>query len=272
MAIWSGLGINADYPFKGVSTYLTVNTTVSPPFVPLITNNFPRVRTISHMNDLNAPPSVYDTAHRYWLGLLIAANPSIYAMYGGSPDIGFYPGMYSAYVTYISNNATWAQANGVSLFCVGNEFEINGAHSDNPPLMSSQTRASNVVTVSATAHGLTTGDLIMVKSSTPSSFNIADSEGSPSSTAVTVVDANTFTYPNNGVDQSASTPGKFNWSYAQVVIQWKKLVTICQGIFTNGPCCYSVSQGHEDAIVNVGLAGQGVNLSNFLIGFNFYGD
>jgi lysophospholipase L1-like esterase len=67
-------------------------------------------------------------------------------------------------------------------------------------LITSATRSSNVVTVVATSHNLATGMLVTIANCTPSDFNVQN-------VAVTVSDANTFTYQSTGSDGSAASLG-----------------------------------------------------------------
>jgi len=65
----------------------------------------------------------------------------------------------------------------------------------------SVTRAGNVATVVFATHSLSTGTNIRAFNLAPSSFNTADAK-------ITRVDANTFTYPSVGPDESATISGQ----------------------------------------------------------------
>lgn len=96
--------------------------------------------------------------------------------------------------TFFTNDDAGANA--------GNDFNTSGAilvATANLVGTSTRERTSNVATiVTASAHGLTTGDLVTVSAMTDTTFNAVGVE-------VTVTNATTFTYANTGTDVTSGS-------------------------------------------------------------------
>lgn len=269
------LGITQSQPYGGWSYYLSnAQYTENDKYVPLFANTFPRIRMLTAVGYGGANttyPNSPTQCMQIWVRALKAYKPSIYVLYGATNNLqGFNPQNYPTYITYLLQEAQWAQDNGMDAFCIGNENLITSAHASSPGAMAVATlsRTSNVATATfATPHGLTTGDRIFVSGSSPSNFNVADSE-TVETVQCTVIDSTTITYPSAGTDGAATGTIKLNWSALEVVRKTKALGVMCQAIFTRGPIQYSESQGHETAWITLGII-PGTDID--LIGINGYG-
>lgn len=279
MAIWSGMGITPYNPPYGSQTgtgnsyfISTAYATEIPKFAAIYSDAFPRIRIISQLSsDFGTSyPNTHSIANHMWALGIKEYKPTAYILYGVTQNstLGFNSGNYSSFSTYMQSEAQWAQDNEMDAFCISNENLISNAHTTLAMTLSSLSRTSNVATgTTSSAHGLTTGDYILISGASPSNFNVTDSE-TVETVQVTVVNSTTFTYPSTGSDGSATGTIKMNWSALEVVRKVKALAVTAQGIFTRGPIEYSESQGHQTAWITVGIT---PNTDVDLIGVNIYG-
>lgn len=254
MAIWSGLGITANQPHGSwhlftSSTHVEIGSNLWPQIV-----QFPRLRMIVQQESSSS-----QTALRLWASDIKTFNPSTYILYGiANSSTVYLPTFYSTYLTSMLAEAQWAQDNGMDQFQVANEFEVSFHRGTLG--VTSITRSSNVSTaVTSSAHGLVTGDTIIITGSSPSSFNV-------SQVACTVIDSTTFTYANAGTDGSASGTILLGCGDLTIVRLVKALATAAQAVFTRGPISYSFSQGYQAYWTSIN---PGTDLD--LIGLDVYG-
>lgn len=254
MSVWSGLGISAGQPYGSWFEFNSdTHTAIGAPFLPQITR-FPRIRiTVEQSSDTSK------TAQRLWAGDIKAYSPNTYILYGIANSGSVYlPSFYSGYLTKVLTETQWAQDNLMDAFTVANEFEVSGQVGSLS--VSSLSRASNVSTViTSSAHGLQTGDTIVITGASPSSFNV-------SQVACTVLDTTTLTYVNAGVDESATGTILLKTGETTIIRFVKALAAAAQAVFTRGPIIYSVSQGHETYWTSI-TPGTDIDL----LGFNIYG-
>jgi Glycosyl hydrolase catalytic core len=242
---WSGLGVTAAQPYGTWSGYITDYANISKPLLPYITQ-FPKVRVIAEENSTNS-----QTACQLWIGQLRAYNPSQYILYGITHQ-SFNPQTFAGYLTKVQTHAQWAQDNAMDAFCVANEVERLSARTTID--VATLSRSSNVATATfAAAHGLNTGEKIIISGASPSSFNTTDALNSSTGVAVTVVNPTTITFANTGVDESATGSIKLKYAYSTIPLKIKELAAACQPIFTRGPITYSIAQSYHQIYIDSGM-------------------
>lgn len=116
MTAWSGLGVNAIQPSEYWSEY---TEQIGAPFVPLVTDNFRRVRIFS---DLTSANSI--AAQHTWALQLKAADPTIKILYGCTRG-NISSSNQAAYTTDVLAEAQWAMDNGMDEFQISNESELH---------------------------------------------------------------------------------------------------------------------------------------------------
>lgn len=167
-----------------------------------------------------------------------------------------WPSFYSA----IISAATWAQANGVFEFQLGNEDE---RHCSRYP--TSIVRTSNVaVATFAELHGYDGTHQMNIWGGTDSSFNGGSLQ------TITVIDSHNISYPNTGTNATASNPSSFNFqdmSETQLQTNFKTTATAVKSIFTNGNVSYTTTDGYFMAEWNT--LGRG---DIDILGWNLYGN
>lgn len=255
MATWSGLGITANQPYGSWFEFnSSTHVSIGSQFWPQITR-FPRLRMIVQQESATSLAAL-----RLWASDIKTYSPSTYILYGIANSSAVYlPTFYNTYLTSMLAEAQWAQDNLMDQFQVANEFEVSFHLAT--LAITSITRSSNVSTVvTSSAHGLVTGDTIVITGASPSTFNV-------SQVACTVLDATTFTYANAGIDQSATGTILLKCGELTIVRLVKALATAAQAVFTRGPISYSVSQGHETYWTSIT---PGIDLD--LIGLDVYGN
>lgn len=185
------MGVTANQPNPSWFEFnATTHEAISARFLKGITE-FPRIRCIAEVTSVTA-----QAAARLWVQDVRRYSPSTYILYGAANTQSVYlPTYYDTFLPIVQGHLEWAVENGMNAFQIGNEWEISAQSASLS--ITSLTRATNVTTaVCATAHGLATGDTVIISGASPSSFNVT--------TTVTVTDATTYTYANAGVDESAT--------------------------------------------------------------------
>lgn len=268
MAVDTALGINLPFPYSGSVIDNEYGLAQVARYARL-SDDFSRIRIVADFTGSDTYPAQYTPAKQTWLSALKTHNPNVYMFYGHACNPTFKPRYYNNIMSYLLEDAAWAQANDVDAYCVGNENLISSVHgTTHGMLASSVVRTSNVVTATfAFDHGFTTGDYIFVYGATPSTINITDSE-STETVQCTVVNATTITYPATGVDGTATGTIYIDWSAKEVVRKQLAIWSACAAIFTNGPTIYSESQGHTPPWIAVSSSLP----SNALIALNGYGN
>lgn len=272
---WAGLGMNQSQPWGGWSAYiLAYHVTEDPKWCPVFAKYFPRIRCVTTYIPEASQPANPSLAMRIFCTYMKTNFPDTPILYGGSvAGVGlgyksFTPEYYNGYVSYISDEAQWAQDNLMDDFQLGNEFEIslrygtfnNGYHQG----IDSLTRTSNVVTgTKSTGHGLTTGEYITV--TTLGAGASADYRVNDPGVQVTVISPTVFTYPSVGANGTAVGSLTMNWSQEQTKIKIIEILNIVKNIFTRGKCVYSMSQGYEAIWAPYALP------DGLTFGYNIYG-
>lgn len=264
MSAWEGLGINTTIPYgqwyqNTAETHVAYNT----PYLAKVTQ-FPKIRmTTDYENYLISGTS--RVATRFWALDIKAYKPTQYIQYGAGGNTHNLAAYYSTYLTYMLEEAQFAQDNLMDMFSVGNELENSGQNGSIS--VSSLSRSSNVATVTtAVNHGLTSGDTITISGATPTSFNVSQA-------VCTVTGDNTFTYANTGVDESATGTIIEKCGFATLVRLIKLLVTAAQVVFTRGPVIYNLTGAifYQQHWIDSGSLGDLDYLGcNIYAGNNFY--
>lgn len=163
----------------------------------------------------------------------------------------------AAYHAAVLSAATWAQANGVYEFQIGNEEEWHTTYEVFSPNV---VRLNNVVTVTTSVPHLFNGTRqVEINSSWRSEINgLKD---------ITVTGANTFTFTQAGENMSDTYIQCRDVALADLRTELRTIATEAQAIFTRGNVTYSVANDYAAAWITDGkgdldLLGLNVYLSN----------
>lgn len=277
-----GVSINVPYgDFTGTGYDRYVDTTgdiANAQMAPIYFKYFSRIRVVtntsSHVDIGNVYPNRDSPATHKWVQYIKSNYPNVVVHYGCASE-NSNPVNWTLYKAFILADA--ASMNGVlganDIYSVGNENLISNKHSSATLAITSLSRSSNVATATVASVGdLVTGDKIYVTGATSAStFNVADDDnaGTEAGVVATVVDGTHFTFPSTGVDETASAPGRWNWTAYEVTRKTKQLAVLGRAAAPGiAKWAYTESQGHMGSWNVLGIT-PGSDLD--FMGVNTYG-